>query len=263
MTAISGSRALVTGATGGIGVAICEELRRRGCDLVVTGRRGEVLASLASRIGAVAITADLASAEDVERLLGEAGDLDILVSNAAIPASGDLSEWDRAGIDRALEVNLGAPIAITRALLPSFRRKGRGHFVFVSSLSGRAASRGTSLYSATKFGIRGFATGLRCDLLGSGVGCSVVSPGFVRDAGMFADTGVQLPRGIGSVTADKVAGAVIKAIQSDRAEISVAPLHLRIGAALGGLAPGLSASVQARAGGDLSERIASAQRGKL
>jgi short-subunit dehydrogenase len=151
---------------------------------------------------------------------------------------------------------------MTRILLPAFRARGSGHFVFVSSLSGKVASKGTPLYSATKFGLRGFAGGLRCDLYGSGVGCSVINPGFVRDAGMFADTGASLPRGVGTVSPNQVAKAVVRAIKTDKAEIDVAPLSLRIGAMIGSLTPGLSTVMQARFGGTVSDDLVEAQRSK-
>ena len=72
--------------------------------------------------------------------------------------------------------------------------RGHGHLVFISSLSGKVASPASSIYSATKFGLRGFALGLREDLAPHGVGVSVVLPGFIRDAGMFAEAAVKLPR---------------------------------------------------------------------
>ena len=86
-----------------------------------------------------------------------------------------------------LEVNLRAPIALARALAPAMIARGSGHIVFISSLAGKAAAPASSIYSATKFGLRGFALGLREDLRPHGVGVSVVLPGFIRDAGMFAD----------------------------------------------------------------------------
>ena len=120
-----------------------------------------------------------------------------------------------------------------------------GHLVFVGSLSGKSAGPHSSLYSATKFGLRGFALSLRQDLAEHGVGVSLVSPGFVRDAGMFADSGARLPPGVGTSTPEDVAAAVVRAIEGDRAEVDVAPLPVRAGARLAGLAPGLSAGVQA------------------
>ncbi len=262
MTELEGARALVTGANGGLGQAIAAALRAQGADLIVTGRQRPALEALARDLGGRAISADLADPDQVAGLMEEAGDVDILVANAALPGSGDLAEWDQPGVDTLLQVNLGAPVAMTLALLPTFRSRGSGHFVYISSLSGRIASPGTALYSATKFGIRGFAAGLRCDLHRSGIGCSVVSPGFVRDAGMFAKTGVHLPKGIGSVTSSQVASAVVKAIRTDRAEITVAPLPLRIASSIAGLAPAVSTTVQARFGRELSDQIVAAQKSR-
>lgn len=262
MTELRHARVLVTGATGGLGRAISLALHREGADLVLTGRRAAPLEALAAETGGTAIVADLASRPDLDRLLAEAGPVDILVANAAVPASGDLAEWDPDQIDRALAVNLSSPILMARALLPYFRARHRGHFVFVSSLSGKAASPGTALYSATKFGMRGLAAGLRADLVGSGVGCSCIFPAFVGDAGMFADTGAKLPFGFATVTSDAVATAVVRAVRTNRAEIDVAPLSLRAGAVAGALFPGMSAAVQARIGRRLSGQIVLAQKDK-
>ena len=262
MTEPSGAKALVTGATGGLGRTIARALATAGAEVIVTGRKEGPLEALAAEIGGRAVVADLAERAELGRLLEEAGPLDIAVMNAALPASGDLGDWEAEQIDRALEVNLAGPIAMTHALLPGFRARGSGHFVYISSLSGKVASKGTALYSATKFGLRGFALGLRCDLLGSGIGCSVINPGFVRDAGMFADTGAKLPPGVGTATPEQVAAAVVRAIRTDKAEIDVAPVGLRLGAMLGSLAPGLSATVQARLGSDVSEQMVAAQRHK-
>jgi uncharacterized protein len=262
MTQLRGARVLVTGATGGLGRAIAMALRAQGADLVVTGRRAGPLEAVAAEVQGQAIVADLADRAQLGGLLAEAGDLNVLVANAALPGSGDLGEWEQHQIDRVLEVNLGSPIAMTRALLPRFRARGSGHFVYVSSLSGKVASKGASLYSATKFGLRGFAGGLRADVHQSGIGVSVVFPAFVRDAGMFADSGVTLPLGIGTVTSQAVADAVVRAIHTDRAEITVAPLPLRVGAFLGALAPGPSAAIQARFGTRLAEQLIEAQRHK-
>jgi uncharacterized protein len=246
---------LVTGATGGIGQAIARAFALRGAKLVLTGRRADVLAPLAEETGGRALACDLACRADVERLIVEAGDVDVLVANAALPASGSLLEYDQEGVDRALEVNLRAPIALARALAPAMVERGRGHLAFISSLQGKAATPNSSLYVATKFGLRGFALALREDLRSAGVGVSVVMPGFIRDAGMFADSGVRLPPGVGTRTPEQVADAVISAIERNRAEIGVAPAPLRVGAALAGIAPELSAAVSRRMG---SHKIATA-----
>ena len=190
---LAGSTALVTGATGGIGEAISRALAARGTRLLVSGRREAELSRLAEDVGGQAIVADLALPEDVERLAAaavEAG-VQVLVANAGVPASGLLAELSQPEIDGMLAVNLRAPIALARALSPPMAARGQGHLVFVSSLQGKAAVPQSSIYSATKFGLRGFALALRQDLRGSGVGVSVIIPGFIRDAGMFAEYRLQ------------------------------------------------------------------------
>src|SRR5262249_32826833 len=158
-------------------------------------------------------------------------------ANAALPASGTLDDYTLEQVDRALEVNLRAPIALAKLLSEPMARRGHGHLVFISSLSGKAAAPGSSLYSATKFGLRGFALGLREGMRDAGVGVSTVFPGFIRDAGMFASARVALPRGVRTRSPEDVATAVVRAIERDKAEVDVAPFGLRVGAALAGLAP--------------------------
>jgi uncharacterized protein len=260
---LGGRTALVTGATGGIGRAIARALSARGATLLLSGRRTDVLEPLASELGARALECDLSDPAAVDRLADEAASVDLLVANAALPASGYLTTFTQQEIDRALAVNLRAPIALARRLVEPMMERGSGHLVFVSSLSGKAASPGGSVYSATKFGLRGFALGLRQDLRPHGVGVSIVAPGFVRDAGMFHDSGAKLPAYIGTNTPEQVADGVVRAIERNRAEVEVAPLGVRAGAAAGGLLPELVANVQRRLGGDrISERLAEGQRPK-
>ncbi|HEX4865102.1 MAG TPA: SDR family NAD(P)-dependent oxidoreductase [Acidimicrobiales bacterium] len=262
MTQLAGARALVTGANGGIGRAIARALKAEGAELVLTGRREDALAQIASEVGGRMIVADLAVRDDTGRILSVAGDVDVLVANAAVPADGDLGEWTEEQLYRAIEINLASPLEMTRALLPKLRRQGSGHFVYISSLAGKVPSKGAALYSATKFALRGFSGALRADLAGSGVGCSVVFPGFVRDAGMYADTGAKPPFGMGTVAPEAVAAAVVKAIRSNRAEIDVAPIGVRAGALIGSITPALSASIQSRIGNGLSEQVLEAHRSK-
>jgi short-subunit dehydrogenase len=260
---LAGATALVTGATGGLGGAIASALRDRGAELVVSGRRVAELESLATTLPAQAAVADLTVREDVERLSAFALEarVDVFVANAALPASGLLSDLTEEQIDRMLDVNLRAPIMLAHALAPAMVARGRGQLVFVSSLAGKAASPASAMYSATKFGLRGFALALRQDLAPHGVGVSLVAPGFIRDAGMFADSGVKLPPGTGTRTSGEVAAAVIRVIESDRAEVDVAPAPLRVGAAFASLAPQLAASASRLAGSDrVSAELAQRQR---
>lgn len=260
---LNGRTVLLTGATGGIGHAIARELRTAGAQLVLTGRRAEVLDPLAAEVAGVAVVCDLADPAAVGELVAAHPGVDAIVANAALPASGPLASFTLEQVDRALQVNLRAPIVLAHAYTPGMIARGHGHLVFISSLSGKTGSPGTSVYSASKFGLRGFAQGLRADLGPAGVGVSTVFPGFVRDAGMFADSGASLPRGVGSCTPQQVAGAVRRAIEQDRAEIDVAPVAMRAGAMFAQLAPQVSATVSRRLGADkVSTDVAAGQTDK-
>jgi short-subunit dehydrogenase len=231
--------------------------------LSLTGRRADVLEPLAAEIGGRAIAADLSLPEAPARLLAEAGEIDVLVANAGLPGSGRLSSFSDEEVDRALAVNLRAPMLLAKALVDPMVERGRGHLVFMSSLAGKAASPGGSLYAATKFGLRGFALALREDLAPRGVGVSVILPGFISEAGMFAESGAKLPPYVGTKRPEDVAQAVVKAIEQNRAEIQVAPLPLRAGATLASLAPGPAGAVQRRLGAAAtSAQLARGQRDK-
>ncbi len=262
---LAGQTALVTGATGGIGNAIAHALHQRGARVLLSGRRRDALDELAASLGgrAEVLVADLADRHGPARLAEAAGAVDVLVANAALPASGRVEDFDHDQIDRALDVNLRAPMQLTRALLPGMLERGRGHVVFVSSLSGKAASPRSGIYSATKFGLRGFAAGLREDVEPLGIGVTVVFPGFVSDAGLFADSGVKLPPWVGTRTPEQVAAAVVSGIERERAEVDVAPLGLRLGTRIAGLAPVTAARVQRRLGSArIADALAEAQRDK-
>jgi short-subunit dehydrogenase len=260
---IAGSNVLITGATGGIGQAIARALAARGAKLILTGRRIDVLEPLAQQLDARTAAVDLSQPAELERLVRDAGEVDILVANAALPASGALDSFTVQEIDRALDVNLRAPIVLAHALLPQMVARGRGHLLFMSSLAGKAATPGTALYNASKFGLRGFASALRADVRTTGVGVSAVFPGFIRDAGMFADADVKLPPGVGTRTPEDVAEATVKAIERNRGEIDVAPLPLRASTIFASLAPELAGSVARRLGSeDITRQLEAGQREK-
>ena len=253
---IAARTALLTGATGGLGRAIAQRLAGAGASLVLSGRREEDLKALAESLPGDdhrVVVADLAEDGEAERLAAAAAGVDILVANAGLPGAGWLAEFTAEEVKRALRVNLEAPMLLARALFPEMLERGSGHLVFVSSLSGKSASPRTSVYNATKFGLRGFALGLRTDLAPRGIGVSLVSPGFVRDAGMFADTGAKTPPGMGTTTPVAVADAVHKAIVEDKVEIAVAPLLDRVAAHAGLVSPTISVRAQS---GSVGQRAA-------
>jgi short-subunit dehydrogenase len=259
---IRDTRVLLTGATGGIGHAIARRLAAEGAHLVLTGRKADVLAELAAELGAEVIACDLADRHAVEDLVAKSSDTDILVNNAALPATGHFLDLSVEQIDRILDVNLRAPIVLTRGIATAMAERRRGHVVFISSLSGKAGSPLSSLYNATKFGLRGLGQGLRHDLGDRGVGVSVVFPGFIRDAGMFADAGATLPPGVGTSTPEEVADAVAGAITRDRGEVDVAPLPMRLASTMAGVFPGLAHTLTERYGSGVAEQLTAGQADK-
>lgn len=252
---IDGRTALLTGATGGLGHAIARRLAAAGAHVVLSGRRGDVLADLASEIGGEVAPADLTDPRAVRALAAAHASADILVSNAGLSASGVIDSWTEEQIDRALDVNLRAAIVLARLLVPQMVARRAGHLVFMSSLAGKSPTAGASLYNATKFGLRGFAGALRAELHGTGVGVSAIFPGFIRDAGMFHESGAKLPPGVGTKSPEQVAAATVRAIERNKAEVDVAPFGLRLGSVVGGFVPDIAAAVTRLTGG---EKIAAA-----
>ena len=235
---LKGKRVLLTGATGGLGEAISRALAERGAHQVLTARRADALAKVAADVGGEALESDLADRAQLERLVHAAGDVDVLVANAGLPGSGTLPRLEPADIDRVLEVNLRAPIMLARLLVPAMIERGHGQLVFVASFAGKVPSAGeSSIYTATKFGLRGFAHVLRAQLKRKGVGVSLVTPGPVRDAGMFARGGGKTPPFVKPSSPDDVGKAVVRAIERNAAEIDVASIGLRAVAKVGALAP--------------------------
>ncbi|MEX2253779.1 MAG: SDR family NAD(P)-dependent oxidoreductase [Thermoleophilaceae bacterium] len=257
---------LLTGASGGIGAAIARALHGRGAVVVASGRRLGQLEALREELGSRVepVVSDLTQAEAPRRLLDSAGVVDVLVANAGLPGTGTMDAFSEDEMDRALAVNLRAPMQLARLLVPAMlERRSGGHLVFISSTSGKVVSPNSSVYAATKFGLRGFAAGLRDDLHGTGVSATAVFPGPISDAGMWADAGLETPPGMRLRSPEQVAAAVIRGIERDRGEIDVAAPEIRFSAMLAGLAPGLVSALQRRAGGTkVSAALTEAQRDK-
>ena len=265
---LQGKTVLLSGATGGLGRAIAEELAGHGARLILSSRKKDDLDALAESLPGDAsshkvIVADLAEQGAAEKLAEDAGNVDALVANAALPATGRLEGFSSDEVKRALRVNFESPILMSHAIAPRLATKGEGHLVFISSLSGKVGSPRSSLYNGTKFGLRGYAFGLREDMLPHGVGVSIVSPGFVREAGMFHDANSKPPPGLGTTTPKKVARAVVRAIERNRNEITVAPRRQRFLAEFGYRHPEFAARVQRRGGAEkIADDLAAGQADK-
>jgi short-subunit dehydrogenase len=253
---LSGRTTLLTGATGGLGRAIATALAGRGAKLTLSGRKAEALEALAEQLpgeGHRVLPTDLAEPGAAEKLAAEAGGVDVLVANAGLPGTGRLPDYSVEQLTGTLRVNLEAPILLARALEPAMLERGSGHMVFVASLSGKSATPLSSIYNATKFGLRGFALGLRADLDPLGIGVSLVSPGTIREAGMYADSGAPPIPGLGTGSPQQVADAVVKAIEKNKVEVTVAPPQQRFLAHFALASPGISVKI---ASGDSGQKAA-------
>jgi len=235
--------ALVTGASRGIGAATARELARRGYALALAARSEQALTQLAgelSRGGAPAlpIPTDLRSVEDVLRLarlaLRHFGRVDALIHNAGIGGGGLVARMADDVAAATIGTNLLAPIELTRALLPQMLERRRGAIVFVASVSGHISLPSSAVYGASKFGLRGFALGLRREVAHRGVGVSIVSPGFIRtDMTRWMGTRIPLPG------PEIVARAIAGAIERPRREVFV-PGYYRLLVWAERLLPGLA-----------------------
>jgi NAD(P)-dependent dehydrogenase (short-subunit alcohol dehydrogenase family) len=205
---------IVTGASSGIGRATALRLGRAGATVVLAARRADQLDEVAAEIGtAVVAPTDVRDPAAIEALVARArevdGRIDGLVNNAGIggPAS-ILSDDDT--VTQMIEVNLVAPIRLMRAVVPIMREQRSGSIVNIGSVAGEIGLAGA--YSATKFGLRGMTDSVRRELAGTGIGVTLIEPGFI-DTGLNNRTNLPGP--------EIVAAAVEQALRRPRRRIVV------------------------------------------
>lgn len=182
--------ALVTGSTSGIGLAISDALAREGYSVVLTGRRETVLADLVGTrkkegLRVEGIPADLSLASEADRLFEESlarlgGRLDVLVNNAGAYAHLSVEEVDAERFDALMALNLRAPFLLSGKAFPVMKRQAGGTIVNISSVAGLEAWSGTSLYSATKFGLRALTQSLLAEGAPFGIKAFAICPGYVH-----------------------------------------------------------------------------------
>lgn len=186
--ALEGRRAVVTGASSGIGAATALALAGAGATVALGARRKDRLDDLAQRIGADGGTAHAyeldvsdegAARSFVEDAAGRMGGLDILVNNAGLMLLGPVEGTDTEEWRRMVQVNVLGLLYCTQAAMPLMRESGGGHIVNLSSVAGRTANMGSGVYNLTKWGVNGFSEALRQEALHSGIRVTVVEPGFV------------------------------------------------------------------------------------
>jgi NAD(P)-dependent dehydrogenase (short-subunit alcohol dehydrogenase family) len=179
---LEGQRALVTGATSGIGRAVALQLARDGAEVVVHGRNAERGAETVQEINAAGgqasfVAADLTDAADVRWLASEAGDIDILINNAGISAFGPTAEFDVAAFDKMFASNVRAPFLLVAALAPGMAARGHGSIVSLSSMAGGVGLVGGAAYGATKVSLEAMTRAWAAEFSPSGVRVNAIAPG--------------------------------------------------------------------------------------
>jgi NAD(P)-dependent dehydrogenase (short-subunit alcohol dehydrogenase family) len=185
MTELQDQRALVTGATAGIGREAATMLARAGASVIVSGRNAERGAEIVAAIeadGGTArfIAADMADPASVQYLADEAGDLDILVNNAGIFPLAPTTEQDLASFEEMFDINVRGPFFLTAAVVPKMAAKGRGSIVNVSTMAARIALPGHAAYSASKAALEALTRTWAIEFGASGVRVNTVAPGPTR-----------------------------------------------------------------------------------
>jgi serine 3-dehydrogenase len=179
----SGKRVLLTGASGGLGARLAAALARSGASVTLSGRDRQRLEALIEDLpgeGHQVAVVDLGKPGGAEELVREVGAVDCLVANAALPATGRITDLSGDEVAMMLRVNLEAPIHLTQAFLPGMIERGEGKVVLMGSLAGKAGSPRSSVYNATKFAVWAVNEGMNIDLLGTNIRVSSVDPGLVE-----------------------------------------------------------------------------------
>ena len=177
---LAGKRALVTGSTSGIGLAIARALKGEGAEVVLSGF-GEpaVIAALCEELGAIHVSADLTMTEGVERLMDEAGAPDVLVNNAGMQHVAPIEDFPPAKWDAIIALNLSAAFHTSRLAVPHMKSAGWGRIINVASAHSLAASPFKAAYVAAKHGIAGLTKVLALELAEYNVTANCISPGYV------------------------------------------------------------------------------------
>lgn len=246
MTELNGKKVLLTGGSRGIGPVVAESLLKRGASVALAARSKNDLQAVASELEksgfkVLIIPVDLRDhvqrEQLVDHVLKEFGTIDVLINNAGLETEGTYVELSWKEIQENIEVNLTAPLALTRLILPGMLQRKSGNIVNISSIAAKSGAPYAAVYSGTKAGLAEWSRALRLELSGTGVHFSTIFPGYVREVGMFARFRVKPPWIVGSCSPGQVAKAVIKAIEKGKVEKIVNSRPLRYSFVLNELSP--------------------------
>ncbi|WP_297365459.1 SDR family oxidoreductase [Thauera sp.] len=217
-------RVLVTGASGGIGQALVEQLCLAGAQVLAVSRDAAGLSAAIARFpGALRhVAADLASPAGADAVAAAAracGGVECVIHGAGVNCFDLLEQQDDAAVSAQVVLNLVAPVQLTRRLLPLLRAQPRALILFVGSTFGAIGYPGFSVYSASKFGLRGFAEALRRELADSAIGVLYVAPRATRTAmNAAAVDAMNVALGVAMDPPQEVAAAIVAALRDERPE---------------------------------------------
>ncbi len=186
MLDLTGKKALVTGATGGLGGAIARVLHAQGASVALSGTRAEALAALAAELGERAVVApcNLADKDSVEALVPAAeeklGGLDILVNNAGVTKDNLFLRLKDEDWDSVIAINLTAAFRLSRAAVKSMMRRRYGRIISIGSVVGTTGNPGQGNYAASKAGLIGMSKALAAEVASRNITVNVVAPGFIE-----------------------------------------------------------------------------------
>jgi NAD(P)-dependent dehydrogenase (short-subunit alcohol dehydrogenase family) len=169
-------RVLITGAGSGIGAATAGVLKAKGCEVVATARRPEVLAEVPADLR---LPLDVTSETSVAECIAAAGDIDVLVNNAAIAESGPLERYPIDRLQACFDTNTVGALRMVQAVVPAMRRNGSGAIVNVSSVNGRVSAPLSGVYAACKFALEAMSETLHYELGHFGIRVVIVEPGYI------------------------------------------------------------------------------------
>jgi short-subunit dehydrogenase len=221
-------RVVVTGASRGIGADLVRRFASVGAHVVLVARGADAIEKLAADLGGEAYPCDLGDRAQRDALIPRIeanGPIDVLVNNAGLLDTTAFDEMDPSSIDALIDVNLHAPIQLTRAALPAMLRRGSGRIVDISSMAGSSCLPGVAVYGATKAGLSHFNGYQRAELAGTGVSTTLVELGPVdNEMGNSLDDHGPMHRSLDRLRTlrllkelppERVARAIVRAVERD------------------------------------------------
>ena len=231
---------LITGATSGVGYALTKRLLQDGHEIWATGRAPDVLWELQNE-GAHAIPADMAKKEDIDFVMKQIESPDIVIFSAGVGTFEYAFETSSEAVRSTMDINVVAPIELTKRLLPDMMARKSGHLIYLGSQAGKVATPKTSVYAASKHAILGYTDALRMEVAPFNIHVTTINPGPIDTP--FLDLADQSGNYRTSVkkhllTVDTVVDAIIKTIEKPVREVNL-PWYMGITSKLHALAPAL------------------------